>query len=134
MDRNSVRKDSSKSSRKEDFLRGLGLSKRWSQIGLFQLFHFPEILRTGIAIRQNEKSLDAAIYELGDFVYQRKDLSFLDEGEMVEWDLLRGRVLRFMEERSRLLRSGGQNDFSLERPAGDDGISHNGDQILGAKK
>jgi len=134
MDRDSVRKDSSISSRREDFLRGLGLSRRWSQISLFQLFHFPEILRTGIAIRQNEKSLESAIYELGDFVYQRKDLQFLDEGEMVEWDLLRGRVLRFMEERSRLIRRGGKSDFPTERPIGEYGASNNMGRSGGEKE
>lgn len=120
MDRNSVKKDSSISSMKEDFLRGLGFSRRWSQISLFQIFHFPEILRTGIAIRQNEKNLDAATHELGEFVYQRKGQNSLDEGEMIEWDLLRGRVLRFMEERSQLLRRGGKSDFLSNDPGGQD--------------
>ncbi|MDA8058951.1 MAG: hypothetical protein M0Z37_01185 [Nitrospiraceae bacterium] len=134
MDRNSVRMGSPTSSRKEDFLRGLGLSRRWSQIGLFQIFHFPEILRTAIAIRQNEKSLDAAIHELGDFVHQRKDLAFLDEGEMVEWDLLRGRVLRFMEERSRLLRIGGRSDLSKTKKSLEEVSSAIGNQSGGAKE
>ena len=120
MDRNSVKKDSSIPSMKEDFLRGLGFSKRWSQIGLFQILHFPEILRTGIAIRQNEKNLDAATHELGEFVYQRKSQQSLDEGEMIEWDLLRGRVLRFMEERNRLLRRGGKSDIFSNGSLGKD--------------
>ncbi len=119
MDQSSLKKGSQISSMKEDFLRGLGFSRRWSQVSLFQIFHFPEILRAGIASRQNEKKLEAATHELGEFVYQRKAQESLDEGEVIEWDLLRGRVLLFMEERNRLLRRGGKSDFPFTGSVGE---------------
>ncbi len=104
---------------KEDFLRGLGFSRKWSQISLFQLFHFPEILRTGLALRQNERNLESATFELGEFASLRKKQGSLDEGEQVEWELLKGRVLRFREERSRLLKRSDASDLLEKEEVGE---------------
>jgi hypothetical protein len=88
----------------------------WSQsLGFFKetvlwLFKVHDLVESSLAKLHNESRLRAAYRELGEFLFQRLGYPELDEGDLVELDLLIGKIAEIRAERERLVVDWGNSD------------------------
>lgn len=73
-------------------------------------FKVHDLVESSLAKLRNESRLRDAYRNLGEFLFQRLGYTELDEGDLVELDLLTGKIAEIRAERERLVGDWGSSD------------------------